>query len=144
MTVHLKILAIGAALALAATCASADTLHFGAVLKGADETPPNDSAGTGKVTATLDTGTNLLKYKIAYSGLTGPATAAHFHGPAAPGADGPPVVPVPTNALASPMRGSATLTVEQIGQLESGKWYFNIHTAAHPGGEVRGQVEEQQ
>jgi hypothetical protein len=140
---RLKVFAVGAALALAASSASAETLHFGASLKGADETPPNDSAGTGKVTATLDTATKLFKYKVAYSGLTGPAKAAHFHGPAAPGADAPPVVPVPTSALANPMRGSATLTDEQIGQLEGGKWYFNIHTAAHPGGELRGQVEEQ-
>jgi hypothetical protein len=141
--IHLKAFAIGAALALAATGAWAETLHFAATLKGADETPPNDSAGTGRVTATLDTGSKVFKYKVDYSGLTGPAKAAHFHGPAAPGADAPPVVPVPANDLANPMRGSATLTDEQIGQLEGGQWYFNIHTAAHGGGEVRGQVEEQ-
>lgn len=85
-----------------------------------------------------------MKYKVTYSGLTGSAVAAHFHGPAGPGQDAPPVVPVPAKSLANPMHGSTTLTDEQLGQLEGGKWYFNIHTAAHPGGEVRGQLEEVQ
>jgi hypothetical protein len=128
--------------ALAGGAANADTLKFTTTLKGADEVPANDTQGVGKVTATLDTDSKVLKYKVTYSGLTGPAVAAHFHGPAAPGQDAPPVVPVPSKDLANPMRGTATLTVEQVGQLEGGKWYFNIHTAAHPGGEVRGQIEE--
>lgn len=134
---------VAAAVAVfAAGAASAETLRFSTDLKGADETPPNDSAGVGHVSATLDTASKELKYKVTYSGLTGPAVAAHFHGPAGPGQDAPPVVPVPTKDLANPMRGEATLTIEQVGQLEGGKWYFNIHTAAHPGGEVRGQLQE--
>lgn len=133
-----------AALLIAASAAPAlaDTVKFAATLTGADETPPNDSKGSGKLTATLDTASNLLKYKVTYAGLTGPAVAAHFHGPADPGKDAPPVVPVPKKDLANPIHGSATLTQEQAGQIEAGKWYFNIHTAAHPGGEVRGQVQE--
>jgi hypothetical protein len=118
----------------------AKTLHFATALKGADEVPPNTTAGTGKVTATLNTGSKTFSYKVTYSGLTGPATMAHFHGPAAPGANAPPVVPVPTSALANPMKGSATLTDAQIADLEGGKWYFNVHTAANPGGEIRGQL----
>ena len=42
--------------------------------------------------------------------------------------------------LASPIKGSATLTDTQIAQLEAGKWYINIHTAANKGGEIRGQL----
>ena len=68
----------------------------------------------------------------------GPAMAAHFHGPAAVGAKAPPVLPV--KATASPIEGQAVLTDAQISGLEAGLWYFNIHTAANPGGEVRGQV----
>jgi hypothetical protein len=134
---------IGAAAALmvfVAGAAGAATLHFTATLKGADETPPNTTAGTGAVDATLDTSTKQFSYTVTYSGLTGPAVAAHFHGPAAPGASAPPVLPVPKTALANPMSGSGALTDAQIADLEAGKWYFNIHTAANPGGEVRGQV----
>jgi hypothetical protein len=129
-----------AALLFAAGAASAATLHFSTVLKGANEVPPHAVAGTGKVTATLDTGTKAFTYKVTYSGLTGPATMAHFHGPAMPGANAPPVVPVPMSSLADPMKGTATLDDGQIADLKAGKWYFNIHTAANPGGEIRGQL----
>ncbi len=135
---------IGAAAALAvlaaAGLAGAATEKFTATLKGAEETPATDSKGTGQVTATLDTTTKTFTYKATYSGLSGPATMAHFHGPAAAGASAPPVVPVPPKALASPMSGKATLTDDQVKQLEGGQWYFNVHTAAHPGGEIRGQL----
>ena len=40
----------------------------------------------------------------------------------------------------SPIAGTATLSDGQIADLEAGKWYFNVHTMAHPGGEIRGQV----
>ena len=63
---------------------------------------------------------------------------AHFHGPAAPGANAPPIIVV--KDLPSPMKGTATLTDAQIADLQAGKWYFNIHTSAHPGGEIRGQL----
>ena len=136
---------IGAAAALsllAAGAAGAATEHFTAALKGSDETPPNTTAGTGKVDATLDTSTKAFSYTATYSGLTGPAVAAHFHKGAA-AASGPPVVPVPKSALGSPMKGTATLTADQVKDLEAGGWYFNIHTAANPGGEIRGQVTKQ-
>ena len=136
--------ATAALLVLVGGAASAATLHFSANLKGADETPPNATAGTGAVDATLDTSSNSFSYKVTYAGLTGPAVAAHFHGPAAPGASAPPVVPVPKAALANPMSGTAILTAAQVTDLEAGRWYFNIHTAANPGGEVRGQVLEAQ
>jgi hypothetical protein len=135
---------IGAAAALlmltAGATASAATEKFTATLTGGDETPATDSKGTGTVAASLDTATKAFSYKVTYSGLSGPATAAHFHGPAGPGASAPPVVPVPSKVLASPMSGKTTLTDDQVKQLEGGQWYFNIHTAAHPGGEIRGQV----
>ena len=130
-----------AAVLLAAGPAGAATVHFGTTLKGADEVPANTTKGTGKVTASLDTATKVFSYKVTYSGLTGPATMAHFHGPAAPGANAPPVVPVPMSSLANPMTGTATLDDGQIADLKAGKWYFNIHTAANPGGELRGQLK---
>jgi hypothetical protein len=133
-----------AALLLSAGSAFAATENFTATLKGADETPPTTSAGTGTVTASLDTATNVFKYSVTYSGLTGPAVAAHFHGPAPVGKAAPPVVPVPKDQMGTnPMTGQATLTAAQEKDLEGGLWYFNIHTAANPGGEVRGQVTKQ-
>jgi hypothetical protein len=136
---HFKIAgAVAAMFVFASGAASAATLHFAATLDGADEVPANTTTGTGMVKATLDTQTKMFDYTAAYSGLTGPGVAAHFHGPAAPGSNGPPVVPV-MNA-ASPIAGMATLTDAQIADLTAGKWYFNVHTAAHPGGEIRGQL----
>src|ERR1700722_9938750 len=132
---------MAAAILFAASAADAATLHFSTSLKGANEVPPHTVPGTGKVTATLDTATKLFTYKVTYAGLTGPATMAHFHGPALPGANAPPVVPVPASSLANPMAGAATLDNGQIADLKAGKWYFNIHTAANPGGEIRGQLK---
>ena len=97
------------------------------------------SSGKGTATATLDTATKTLAWDVEYSGLSGPATAAHIHGPADPGKDAGVVVPF-TGSLASPIKGSAILTDAQISQLESGKWYINIHTAANKAGEIRGQL----
>ena len=132
--------AVAGAFALfVAGAASAATLHFTAMLMGADEVPANSTMGMGELSATLDTDTKVLTYTVTYSGTTGPGVAAHFHGPAAPGANAGPVVMV-ANA-ASPIKGTATLTDPQIADLKAGKWYFNVHTAAHPGGEIRGQVK---
>ena len=120
--------------------AFAEEVKFSADLAGTAEVPPNDSAGTGKVDATLDTETKMFTWNITYDGLGGEATAAHFHGPAAEGENAPPVVPI-DGALASPIAGNATLTDEQITQLQGGMWYFNVHTAEYPDGEIRGQVK---
>jgi hypothetical protein len=118
----------------------AATVNYTASLKGSSEVPPTTSKGTGALTAAYDTASKKLTYTATYSGLSGPATAAHFHGPAAEGANAPPVVPVPPTAIASPIKGDATLTDAQAADLAAGKWYFNIHTAENKGGEIRGQV----
>ncbi len=108
-----------------------------ATLSAASEVPPKASSGTGMAKINL-TG-NTLTWTVTYSGLTGPVTAGHFHGPAAAGANAGVVVPFAGN-LSSPITGSATLTDAQIADLKAGKWYVNLHTAANPGGEIRGQV----
>jgi hypothetical protein len=123
-----------------ATAASAATLQFHATMNGASEVPPKQTAGTGETLATLDTAKKELSYTVTFENLSGPATAAHFHGPAAAGANAGVVVPIGGKSPTSPVHGTATLTDAQIKDLEAGMWYVNIHTAANPGGEIRGQV----
>jgi hypothetical protein len=115
---------------------SAEMLVFKADMKGATEVPPNDSAGTGTAEVKVDTETKQMTWTASHSGLSGDPTAAHFHGPAAPGENAPPVVDI-TGKIES---GSAALTDAQLADLQAGKLYINIHTAKFPDGEVRGQV----
>jgi hypothetical protein len=118
--------------------AGAATLHFSAALKGSDEVPANDTHGKGRVSATLDTASKAFHYTVTFSELTGPATMAHFHGPASAGENAPPIITMKT--LTSPIKGTETLSDAQIADLRAGKWYFNVHTAGHPSGEIRGQL----
>ena len=120
--------------------ACAATLYFKAHLAGAGEVPATASAGQGDLTAQVDTDTNVFRYKATYNGLTGEATGARFHGPARPGEDAPAVVMV--SDPSSPISGEAVLTGAQISDLKKGLWYFNIHTAANPSGEIRGQLNQ--
>ena len=110
-----------------------------ATLDGKSEVPANTSAGKGTADIDYDAATKKLSWKLTYSGLSGPATAAHFHGPAEPGKNAGVAVAIP-NAGSSPAEGSATLTDAQAADLMAGKYYINVHTAANPGGEIRGQV----
>ena len=110
-----------------------------ATLDGKSETPPNASTATGTADIDYDAASKKLTWKLTYSGLTGPATAAHFHGPAEAGKNAGVAVAIP-NATTSPNEGSATLTDAQAADLLAGKYYVNVHTAANPGGEIRGQV----
>jgi hypothetical protein len=128
------------ALAFVSVGAHAATINLKANLKASSEVPPKDSPGTGTLAGTLDTDTNEFKYHVEFSGLTGPVVAAHFHGPAAEGANAKPQLPIKASPIASPIEGNATLTSEQAKDLADGKWYFNLHTSANPGGEIRGQV----
>jgi hypothetical protein len=108
-------------------------------LSAANEVPANASAGTGTAQASFDPNTSTLSWTVTYSGLTGPVTAGHFHGPALPGANAGVALGF-SGALASPIKGSAVLTVAQAADLMAGKWYINLHTAANAPGEIRGQM----
>ncbi|MDA9499711.1 CHRD domain-containing protein [Bradyrhizobium sp. CCBAU 11357] len=129
-------LALGAAVAFAAP-ASAEKMK--ATLDGKSEVPANTSSATGTADLDYDAASKKLSWTVTYSGLSGPATAAHFHGPAEAGKNAGVAVPIP-NAASSPVKGEATLTDAQAADLLGGKYYINIHTAANPGGEIRGQV----
>jgi hypothetical protein len=132
----------GAALALVlagAGPATAEIVPWKAEMSGKAEVPPNDSAGTGQFEGSFDTENRTLTYTITYSGLTGPITAAHVHGPAIPGKTAPIMLPI-VNTAESPIKGTATLSPEQADTLKRGV-YVNIHTAAHPDGELRGELK---
>ena len=120
--------------------ASAAMVQFEADLTGKAEVPAKTGSGSGQALATLDTATKMLRYTITFQALSGAATAAHFHGPAAAGANAGVAVPIGGKDPVNPIIGSATLTDAQIADLEGGKWYVNVHTAANPSGEIRGQV----
>jgi hypothetical protein len=129
-------LALGATIAFAG---SALAEKMKATLDGKSQVPPNSSTATGSADIDYDPASKKLSWKLSYSGLSGPATAAHFHGPAEPGKNAGVAVAIP-NATSSPVEGSATLTDAQAADLLAGRYYINIHTAANPGGEIRGQV----
>ena len=137
----LRLSLIGAALAACvalALPALAEMVSYKADMKGSSEVPPTDSKGTGTVTVTYDTASKKLIWKGTYMGLTGAATAAHFHGPAEVGKNAG--VAVPITSATSPIDGTATLTDAQAADLAAGKWYINVHSAKFPNGEIRGQV----
>ena len=121
------------------TPAIAETVTYKAKLDGKSEVPPNDSKGSGTVDAVYDTASMKLMWTVTFSGLTGPATAAHFHGPAKPAENAGPVITLSV-PLTSPTKGEETLTKAQADELADGLWYLNVHTAAHPKGEIRGQL----
>ncbi|WP_342740195.1 CHRD domain-containing protein [Bradyrhizobium sp. B117] len=127
------------ALGTLALTGSASAEKLKATLDGKAEVPATTSSGTGTADLDYDAASKKLSWKVTYSGLSGPATAAHFHGPAEAGKNAGVMVPIP-GAANSPVEGSATLTDAQAADLLAGKLYVNIHTAANPGGEIRGQV----
>lgn len=134
-------LAIGAVI-VSAGMARADILVIGPFdIDGAQEVPPVATPATGTGTVTLDTMTNEISWNISWSGLSGAATAMHFHGNANPGANAGVQVNIGfISGLASPSVGSTTISGAQATDLLAGLWYVNIHTSLNPGGEIRGQI----
>lgn len=133
----LAALACAAALVFASPSMAA-MVNLKAELKASNEVPPNDSKGSGSLTATYDDASKKLTWKGSLSGLSGPATAAHFHA-GETGKNGAVVIPI-TGADTGAFEGSATLTDAQAADMMGGKWYVNIHTAANKAGELRGQL----
>jgi CHRD domain len=108
-------------------------------LRAANEVPSNASPASGSVDAVFNKDTGQFRWKANFTGLTGAATAGHFHGPAPIGVNAPVALPWAA-PVGSPLEGSAMLTPAQAADLMAGRWYANVHTAANPGGEVRGQM----
>lgn len=131
---------IFALFASASASAHADVVALKANLQPSSEVPPRVSKGHGTLDATFNTDSRQLTWTATYADLSGPVTMAHFHGPAPVGQNAKVQVPVDKQSLASPMKGQATLTEQQVTDLMAGQWYFNIHTQENPTGELRGQV----
>lgn len=123
--------------------AQAASISFTVPLSGAEQVPAVATSGTGTAELTYDPATRTLTWAIAYSGLSSAATMAHFHGPAAAGANGPVTLWLSKQGegAESPIRGEATLSPAQAEQFVAGQWYVNVHTKDHPAGEIRGQVK---
>jgi hypothetical protein len=138
----LWIAAAAVAVTLISSAALAETVHMKATLTGAAQVPPLQTDGKGTADVTVDTTTKKVTWKIEYTGLSGPAVAAHFHGPADASKNAGVEVPI-APAGPSPVSGTATITDDELKQLMGGMMYINVHTKAHPAGEIRGQVEKQ-
>jgi hypothetical protein len=120
---------------------AAKTVTYKAHLTAKDEVPPNASAATGDGTFVFNPATKQLTWSVTFSGLSGPALASHIHGPAAAGANAGVLIMFETpNAPAGKIEGGTFLVTEQVNDLQAGKYYVNIHTAANKGGEIRGQL----
>ncbi len=122
--------------------AYAQPVSFSVALTGAQQVPAVQTAAVGKADLTFDKATRVVTWSIAYSGLSSPATMAHFHGPAAAGANGPVAIWLSKQGSPadSPITGEATLSPAQAEQFAAGQWYINVHSKDHPSGEIRGQV----
>jgi len=119
----------------------ASEIMLGAKLTAAAEVPAQvvkDTKAKGSFTG--DLAGKKLTWRLTFSGLTGPATAAHIHMGAA-GKSGPVVVAL-CGPCKSGAKGTATLTASVLKALKKHLLYVNVHTGKNPNGEIRGQLSE--
>ena len=144
ISISRRIVILGASVTAVAgwvVAAKAAPATFKVALTGAQQVPAVATPGSGTANLTYDPATRMLTWNVTYSGLSGPATMAHFHVGGA-GKNGPVAIWISKQGspAESPIKGEATLTPEQAQQFTAGDWYVNVHTQAHPAGEIRGQV----
>jgi hypothetical protein len=126
--------AVLAACALCAAAAVAESLQ----LTGAQEVPPNDSQAVGSGDITIDADGNVAG-RVSTPTIQG--KAAHIH-VGAPGKAGPPIITLEGGSPGTwAVPPGAKLNAEQVAQWKAGNLYVNVHTAEHPGGEVRAQLK---
>lgn len=144
------LVAILALIAMPSAAAAVDPTQpaYGGPLTGAQEVPAVATAATGQGTVAISANGSTITYVVSYSGLSGTANAAHIHTGAAGVAGG---VILPLAVGPSPMTGtltaadftasgSVTTFAQAVAAIQAGTTYFNIHTTANPGGEIRGQI----
>lgn len=139
------LVSIGLVLGLAA-CSAAVQLNFSAELTSDAEVPAPDLDGatpSGSATATLNEAEDTLTVSGDFAGLTGPATAAHIHGPAEEGEAAGVVFPLDVDLAASGELSGTwdDITESEVQQLRDGLFYINVHTDLNGPGEIRGQLK---
>ena len=122
---------------------SANSIRLRAAMSAAEETPAprgdvTNARGTFTATATKTATGAALNWTLNFSGLTGPATAAHIH-TAARGQPGPVSVPL-CGPCESGATGTANVDATVLSAIQSGGTYVNVHTATNGPGEIRGQL----
>ncbi|HVT39794.1 MAG TPA: CHRD domain-containing protein [Gemmatimonadaceae bacterium] len=152
---------LAATLVLAAACSSKSSLTnqgtgtttYVATLRPSNEVPPNTETSSGTATFTL-AGTSM-GYTVYATGLSAAASMSHIHLGAA-GANGPVIFPfavtagTTTGTLATGTIDltqsifNGTISGDSLKVLfNNGNIYVNVHTPAHGGGEIRGQIVKQ-
>jgi hypothetical protein len=106
-------------------------------LAGDQEVPPVRSAGTGAGTITVGADKSVSG-SVTTTGVAG--TAAHVH-EAATGKNGPVIIPLTKSGDTYTVPAGAKLTDAQFASFQAGNLYVNVHTAANPDGEMRGQLK---
>ena len=120
---------------------SANMSVYNMQLSGSQEVPATGSNATASVKVTLNQTTGEVTVTGSFTGLTANATAAHIHGPAAVGMNGPILVPLTVPASTSGnVTGTGTMTNVQMNDMTSGMTYVNIHSTNFPDGEIRAQI----
>ena len=148
MRIISKILPMLALLALMAGCQDHDMgdqmlVQEGLTLSGGQEAPPNNSPGSGSAVIKYNRTTKMLEYTVTFNNLTGPPAAGHIHASAPRGANSGVLIPFSglPQATSGVIVGSAKIADDKEEDLLNGLFYINLHTAAYPAGEIRGQIE---
>ncbi len=130
------------AISMVASNASAAMWDLSALLDGLQEVGPNASPGTGTFAGQLDDASGLISsISGSFSGLVANTTAAHIHA-APPGVNGGVILPltIPIGVTAGTISGGGTISLANVANMLAGNTYVNVHSAAFPGGEIRGQI----
>ncbi len=120
----------------------ATSMVFDARLTGAQEVPSVAVMGTGVAAFWMSADMTSIMYDVVVDGLTGPITGAHIHNGAF-GTNGGVDVDLTPTVVGNRIMGTITgpsLTSGVIDRLITGDSYLNVHTAANPSGEIRGQI----
>ncbi len=131
-------LSLFAAMLLAGCATVEGWVGMGTKLSGSQEVPPvtTSASGTSKISIKDD---RTVSGTVTVSGMK--PTAAHIHEGAA-GKNGPIIVPLTKTADTTfSVPANAKLTEAQYKAYKAGNLYVNVHSAAHPGGEVRAQLK---
>lgn len=136
-TRFLAAMVVGLAAVGASSSAHAHVVRRVCLLTGSQETPPVASPAVGCGVFVIDTAANTAQFHIVVGGLLAAETAAHIHGPGAPGVAAGVIFPLPPGPVKT---GVWNYPQALEGALLGGDLYVNVHTGAFPGGEVRGQI----